>query len=171
MNGKLLATGILAIALATGIGVYYAQEYAYYDDASNTAEVRLTSLTTGQPERILFSDMRAIDALSSPIRFRACFSTTMSIAMLSETYEILDHAEPRIAPQQFDCFDAEQIGNDLANGAAVAFMGQRNYTYGIDRVVAIYTDGRGFVWHQINDCGEKLYDGSPADPNCPERQN
>ncbi|MEM6308196.1 MAG: DUF6446 family protein, partial [Pseudomonadota bacterium] len=76
----------------------------------------------------------------------------------------------RNAPNWFDCFDASQIGADLEQGTATAFTGVRNYEYGIDRVVAIYPDGRGFIWHQINDCGDKLYDGSPASADCPERE-
>jgi hypothetical protein len=41
-------------------------------------------------------------------------------------------------------------------------------SYGIDRIVAITEDGRGYVWHQINDCGEVVFDGEPAPENCPE---
>ncbi|NCW61998.1 MAG: glycine--tRNA ligase subunit beta, partial [Rhodobacteraceae bacterium] len=78
--------------------------------------------------------------------------------MLTESFELHPKAEPRVAPGWFECFEAEQIGNDLANGNAVAFWGQRNIEYGIDRVVAIYADGRGYVWHEVNDCGDKLYD-------------
>ena len=48
-------------------------------------------------------------------------------------------------------------------------MGKEKFECGIDRVVAIYDDGQGFVWHQINKCGDKLYDGSQASDNCPER--
>ena len=38
--------------------------------------------------------------------------------------------------------------------------GPKNFEYGIDRYVVIYPDGRGYAWHELNDCGEKLYDGS-----------
>jgi hypothetical protein len=89
--------------------------------------------------------------------------------LLSESYELFDDAVPLLAPKWFDCFNAATIGQDLETGAAVAFMGARNFEYGIDRVVAIYPDGRGYMWHQINDCGDKNYDGSPVDPTCPER--
>jgi len=33
----------------------------------------------------------------------------------------------------------------------------------------IYPDGQGYAWHELNDCGEKLYDGSAKDQSCPKR--
>ncbi len=48
-------------------------------------------------------------------------------------------------------------------------MSQKNIMYGVDRVVAILENGKGYVWHEINDCGEKLYDGSPVSNECPEK--
>ena len=51
------------------------------------------------PEPILTDNFRAIDADSSPIRYRACFDTTLSLAMLSETYVVSDEIEPRNAPR------------------------------------------------------------------------
>lgn len=167
MNGKIVGIGMLVITAAFAIGVYYTQVYHYYG-AVDMEEVRLT-VNGGDPEPIIANDIQAIDAGSSPIRFRACFTTPMSDAMLTETYEVFDRAEPRNAPGWFDCFDAAQIGADLSAGNATAFTGTRNLEYGIDRVVAIYPDGRGYIWHQINDCGDKLYDGSPASDDCPER--
>jgi len=170
MTGKILTLAIVICALVAGVAMYYLQVYAYYYDVEETGQdVALTSVVTGQPEVISSRDFVAINADSSPIRFRACFQTDDSMGLLSESYELFDDAVPLLAPKWFDCFDAEAIGQDLETGAAVAFMGARNFEYGIDRVVAIYPDGRGYMWHQINDCGEKNYDGSPVDPTCPER--
>jgi hypothetical protein len=39
--------------------------------------------------------------------------------------------------------------------------------YGIDRVLAIYPDGRAFAWHQINACGKFVFDGDPPPEGCP----
>jgi len=130
--------------------------------------VVLTSLVTGAPEPVLYENFTAIDASSSPIRYRACFTTAMSHAMLSETYEIYERAEPLTAPSWFDCYDAQAIGQALEEGSALAFLGQRDVIYGVDRVVAITEDGRGYVWHQINRCGEVVFDGQPAPVDCPE---
>jgi hypothetical protein len=170
MNGRFIVSAIVICAALAGAAMFYLQIYGFYDDVSERDNrVVLTSVVTGAPEEIPVSSLSAIDADSSPIRYRACFQTDQSIGMLTESFELHPKAEPRVAPGWFECFEAEQIGNDLANGNAVAFWGQRNIEYGIDRVVAIYADGRGYVWHEVNDCGDKLYDGSPKDPNCPER--
>ena len=89
--------------------------------------------------------------------------------MLTETYELLEEATPRNAPGWFDCFDAETLGDDLQSGKALPFMGQKNIAYGVDRIVAITEDGRGYVWHELNDCGKKAYDGTVVGEACPPR--
>ena len=165
--GKFFVVLIVLSSIVAGFGVYYTQVYAFYDDVpAGQAQVLLTPFEA-EPEAILAENIEAIDASSSPIRYRACFDTVMSHALLSETYVPYENAEPLTGPAWFDCFDAETVGADLESGAALAFLGQRNVTYGVDRVVAITEDGRGFVWHQLNECGEIQYDGSPADPSCP----
>lgn len=172
VNGKIVGVGLLGVAAAAGLGVYYAQIFAFYEDVPvDTASVEVTSVVSGQPEAISFTDFQAIDAESSPIRYRACFKTDLSLALMTETYALLDGAEPLNAPPWFECFNSEEIGHDISAGDALAFMGQRNFEYGIDRIVAVYPDGRGFVWHQVNECGDKLYDGTPAGSDCPEREN
>lgn len=160
-------------ALIAGAAIYYLQVYAFYDQvpATGTADVQLTGLASGRAEPILYDAFEAIDSESSPIRYRACFETTMSHALLTETYELYDGAEPRVAPGWFGCFDADTIGAEIANGTALVFTGQRNIEYGIDRVVAITEDGRGYVWHEINECGDKAYDGSPLGDDCPARND
>ena len=71
--------------------------------------------------------------------------------MLTETFVPYEEATPLTAPGWFDCFDAVQIGADIEQGNALAFLGERNIKDGVDRVVAIYPDGRGFAWHQLNE--------------------
>lgn len=169
MMGKFLAVLILVCALIGGGVMYYLQVYGYYDEiaASGPDDVQAVTLANGQPAPLPHRDFRAIDSDSSPIRYRACFTTTQSLAMMTETYRIHDRAVPLVAPGWFDCFDAAEIGAALSEGTAVAFMGTENIRYGIDRVVAILPDGRGFAWHQINRCGEKVFDGQAAPEGCP----
>jgi len=168
--GKILAGAILISALVAGAAMYYLQVYHFYEEvaADGTNDVVLTSLITGAPEPVLYDNFTAIDANSSPIRYRACFTTAMSHAMLTETYELYERAEPLTAPDWFDCYDAQAIGLALEEGRALAFLGQRDVIYGVDRVVAITEDGRGYAWHQINRCGEVVFDGQPAPDDCPE---
>ena len=153
--GKFLTILIVGSALIAGVAMYYLQVYAYYDEVepNGRTDVQMTSLITGAPEAVLYDDFQAIDSTSSPIRYRACFTTSMSHPMLTETYMIYDKAEPLVAPGWFDCFDAEALGAALETGRALAFLGTENVQYGIDQIVAIHEDGRGFVWHQINRCG------------------
>lgn len=171
--GKFLAGLILVTALVAGAALYYLQVYAFYDEVSGngTDDVQMTSVVSGLPEPVLYDDFRAIDSDSSPIRYRACFTTSMSHAMLTETYEMYDGAEPLVAPGWFDCFDADALGTALQDGSALAFLGQQDIEYGIDRIVAITEDGRGYVWHQINRCGEVVFDGQHAPDDCPTPPN
>lgn len=168
--GKVLSLGILLCALIAGAAMYYLQVYHFYEPvtADGTTDVQLTPLESGGPEPITYDDFEAIDATSSPIRYRACFTTTMDQATLTGTYQVYDAAEPLTAPGWFECFDAQSIGAALEDGSALAFLGQENVLYGIDRVVVITDDGRGYAWHQINSCGEKVFDGEPAPEGCPE---
>jgi len=168
MTGKILAALIVITALIAGAGMYYLQVYGFYDEVT-LEEVNLVSVVSDEPEPIPFTDFQAIDANSSPIRYRACFKTDMSLATLTETFVGLDKAEPRNAPGWFDCFDAAAIGAELEAGTALPFLSQKNVHFGVDRIVAITVDGRGYVWHELNDCGEKAYDGTVVGEKCPER--
>lgn len=170
MNGKLVGVFILVPALIVGAAVYYLQVYGFYEPVEQRAgepEVMLTARESGAPEEIAVEDFQAIDASSSPIRYRACFTTTASPAELSARFLPYEGAEPLVAPGWFDCFDAKEVGRALEEGRATAFTGEDNIEYGIDRVVAVMDDGRGFVWHQINHCGEEVFDGNPPPPGCP----
>ena len=169
MNGKIVGVILLGIAVIAGAAMYYLQVYAFYEDVSGDAGVQLVSLATGEPEQILFDRFQAIDADSSPIRYRACFETASSLAMLTESYQGLNDVTPRVSPGWFDCFDAEVIAEELEAGTALAFLGQKNINYGVDRIVVITEDGRGYIWHELNACGSKAYDGSVIGEECPPR--
>lgn len=157
MNGKVIAAGLVLSGLIAGAMMYYLQVYAYYrpvEPGSAASEIRLTGLT-GAPEPMLTDAFEGIDADSSPLRFRGCFTTPMSLALLSETYQSYDTATPLIAPGWFSCFDAGRIGADIQAGDARAFLSESNIHPGVDRVVAVYADGRAYAWHQPNDTLEK----------------
>lgn len=141
----------MGIALVAGVAIYWLQLYAFYDEVSAEDGIRMTNLVTGQPEIVIYDSFEGIDADSSPLRYRSCFTTTMSLAMLTETFEPYEHATPLTAPGWFDCFDAVSIGAALEQGEALAFLGERDIKDGVDRVVAIFPDGRGFAWHQLNE--------------------
>lgn len=156
MNGKLVAGFIVIAALAAGAAVYYLQEYGYYapvEPGSAGAAISLTDLS-GMPELLPTENFQGIDAESSPLRFRGCFTTPMTLALLSETYEVYDKPTPLIAPSWFTCFDAGRIGADLETGAALAFLSEKDIHPGVDRVVAVYPDGRAYAWQQLNESAD-----------------
>ncbi len=151
-GGKLVGVGILVFALITGAVLYYLQVYAYYVEVKpDNTVIQLTSIVSGEPEEIIADGFEGIDSESSPIRFRGCFTTPMSQSLLTETYVSYDAAVPLIGPGWFSCYDAKVIGADLEAGVALPFLSQADITNGIDRVVAIYPDGRAYIWHQLND--------------------
>ena len=165
MNGKILAGIMGLIALATAIGVYYMQVYHYYEEVSSKGFALVTETGTLDTQA---TNIAAIDAISSPIRFRACFDTPLSPTADAVVYE---KAVPLTAPGWFDCFDATAIGDALEAGTATAYLSEKNVEYGTDRIVAITDDGRGYVWHQLNNCGETAYDGTQIGEDCPPRED
>lgn len=174
MSGKILALVIVGFGLVAGVAMYWLQVYAFYEDVELAAKggdvVLHVTHSDGSLEILAPVTFSGIDADSSPIRFRACFTLDAVPADLAPYPD----AVPLVAPGWFDCFDAERIGTDLEAGTATAYLGEENVTYGIDRIVALYPDGRGYAWHQINACGEVVFDGEPPPPGCPpvpERPN
>jgi hypothetical protein len=159
--GKLIGGGIIMLSLLAGVALYWTQVYAFYHEArfEPGAEIALTPIFGATPEVIVAENIKGIDAESSPLRFRACFHTPLSQAMLTETYQVYDTAEPLVAPSWFDCFDAQRIGSALQSGEAIAFLSVQDIVPGIDRVVAVFPNGDAFAWHQLND---KLKDNPNA---------
>jgi len=94
------------IGAIAGVAMYWLQVYAFYDEAAFVPgeEIRLTLIEGGEAEPIIAEGVTGIDSDSSPIRFRACFRTPMTQAMLTETYRIYPDAVPNVAPGWFDCF-------------------------------------------------------------------
>jgi hypothetical protein len=151
MNGKLVAGGIVLTGLIAGIAMYWLQVYAFYSPVSFKpgAEITLVPINSTLPEAIVVENITGIDATSSPLRFRACFTTPLTQATLTETYRLYDRPVPLTAPGWFDCFNADAIGEALERGEALAFLSQASIAKGVDRVVAVFPDGRAFAWHQL----------------------
>ncbi|KUP93958.1 DUF6446 family protein [Tritonibacter horizontis] len=171
MTGKILSIILIVSGLAAGLAMYYLQVYGYYDDvtARPGQDVMLLPIGGETPEPIAYGDFTAIDADSSPIRYRACFTTPRKPAELAQLYQLSEVRAPRNAPGWFDCFDAARLGAALRDGAAMAFLAEANIEFGVDRIVAVTEDGRGYIWHELNNCGEKAYDGTIVGDECPPR--
>lgn len=153
MNGKIVGVAIVAIAIAFGVAVYWSQIYAYYTPvpaSSEAAQIRLVSVVTGEPEPIEVTGFDGIDADSSPLRFRACFTVQNSLAMLTETYQLAEGAVPLNGPGWFSCYSAREIGEAIARDEALVFLSEPNVKPGFRRVVAVFDDGRAFAWHEAD---------------------
>ena len=146
MNGKALVIGLVGSAAIAGAAMWYLQVYAFYETLPDTTPLRVTTETGVQP--LSLSGFQGIDATSSPLRFRAC----VTLADLGELSSALpaDKPEPLTAPGWFDCFDAEAIGTAIRQGAATAYLSEREIARGVDRLIAVFPDGRAYAWHQLN---------------------
>lgn len=145
MNGKIVGIGLLAVGAVAGIGMWYLQEYHFYDPIP--AADRMIVQTASGPVTVAVTEFQGIDGDSSPLKWRAC-------AVLAEQPAdpvAFDGATPTGAPRWFDCFDHGRITADLASGAARAVLGEAEIRPDVDRVLAIYPDGRVYGWHQYND--------------------
>lgn len=153
MKGKLAVIVLILAPILVGGGIWYAQEYGYYtriEPESDAAIVQIQSRDGTVEFRP--PDFQGIDADSSPLRWRACFRMgNLPHDRQSVTPVPYENATPLIGPNWFDCFDAVQIGTDLAAGKAQAYLGKADIHPDVDRVLAIYPDGRAYGWHQYND--------------------
>ncbi len=148
-SGRLVVIAIISITILFGIGVWYASTRAYY------VRLETVEITLQRPDGTLLplemAGAEGIDADTSPLRFRACFrvepETVASLLAAAMPYA---EATPLLAPGWFDCFDADAIGEAIEAGEAQAALGVRNISRGVDRVVALFPDGRAFAWNQLN---------------------
>jgi len=154
---KIMKTGFMPLMLVVAVIYFYFQVMENPDPAGNVENptlspyhftLKLTSVVTGNPEDVVIDGLSALS--SGEANMHGCFKTTMSLPMMTETYKIYDDALPVAPVDGLACFDAKEISAALAADTAFAFLSQSNIATGIDRVVAVYDDGRAFVWNQPN---------------------
>lgn len=167
--GKFLAIVLVTCGIIAGGAMYYLQVYAYYITVvpNGSTDVVLKPLDGSVAQAIAYSGYKAIDSNSSPIRYRACFTAGKTADELKALYVTIKDAEPLVAPGWFDCFDAKEIGAAIESQSATSFLSIENVSYGIDRVVSVLDDGRGYAWNKINRCGKIAFAGKPLPPDCP----
>jgi hypothetical protein len=149
VNGKLVGGAIVIVAAIAGAAMYYLQVYAFYEPVAAAREISVTRVD-GTVEPLPVENFEGIDATSSPLRYRACFTVPVSLASLTESVEIAEDAVPLNGPGWFSCYDAAEVGAALEAGDAVAFVGERDVHPGVDRIIAVMRDGRGYAWNQLN---------------------
>jgi hypothetical protein len=164
--GKFLAILLVGSAVIGGVAMYYLQVYGFYRTLDPAQVTMAVTRADGVEETLPLRDAQAIDSDSSPIRYRACATVAGD---LPDAAGLVPYpgAVPLTAPGWFSCFDAAAIGAALETGAAQAYLSQAHTPWGVDRVIALFPDGRAFVWPQINRCGAELFDGKPLPEGCP----
>ena len=173
---RLAIVAIIGSGLLAGFGMLYLQNYAGWAelDAVEVGEVQLQTQPDGQLTALQVENVQGLDTVTDGVRlsgalsFRACFTTPESLDAMTQAYVVADTAEPLTSPRWFDCYDAREVGGALETGEAIAFKGAENISYGVDRMIAVFPDGRGFVWHQLNACGDALFAGDEPPADCPE---
>ncbi len=142
MNGKIVAGGLVGFLVIFGITLYYSQYYVFYQEVTG-----LTYITV-EGRDIAVSDYNGIDADSSGLKLRGCFGVDPADF---DGVTAATKPTPLTPPNWFECFDPVMLTADLASGAASAFLAAVNEKDGMDRVVAVYPDGRAFQWRQLNE--------------------
>lgn len=166
--GRILIVALLVLAAVAGGGLWWLQNYAYYNRLAAPVEaLTLVSDVTGLPEAVPYDNFRAIDSVAAPIGYRSCFDIGLPAGTLARGYQPYPGAEPLVAPRWFDCYDARALGEALESGEAQAYLGRRDVVWGFDRVIAVLPDGQSFGWNQINRCGEVVFNGEPLPEDCP----
>lgn len=160
--GRVIAVALLLAGVLAGGAMYWFQVHAFYDRLP--PRTALTVPGRDGPVTLTLRDHQGIDSDSSPLRLRECFTVADADPDLLIPH---DGPTPLNAPRWFRCFDAPTLSADLRAGRAAAFVLDGNFRFGFDRVLALYPDGRGFVWAQMNACGTAHFDGRPLPPGCP----
>lgn len=148
-SGRWIVLAILGITAVFAGAQWWFQTRAYYEPVA--LEALPVTLADGETITLQPVGAEAIDADTSPLRFRACLDVGPDIAArLAAGGVPAEDPTPLIAPDWFGCFDAEAIGAALEAGAAQAIVSQTEVRPGADRIMAVYPDGQVYVWHQWN---------------------
>lgn len=142
MNGRRLVLGFLAVVAVFAAGLIWFQYFAFYERVDGLARLPVEEV------EVPVARYRGIDAGSSPLKLRGCF--TLDPAVVAELPQAA-RPTPLTPPPWFRCFDPQALTADLASGAARAVMLARDRPEGFDTLAAVYPDGRGYVWRQLNE--------------------
>ena len=142
LAGRLAIAALLGASALIGTFLWYAVNYGHYESADLSDSIGLAGLE--------ISEFDAIKGSASPLKFKACFVVSADSDAISSRFGTYRNPVPLVAPKWFTCFDAKRIGMALESGEARAYLISENVSDGIDRVAAVFEDGRAYAWHQLN---------------------
>ena len=148
-GGRLVIIGLLGFSLRFGGVMYYNASFAFYEEIESVTEIEVRG------QSVAVTNYLGIDAPTSPLKIRGCF--TLDPQSLPEM-ETAAEATPLVPPPWFECFDAGQLTRDLEAGRATAHaiqdntpIAERDGDFAIITYIAVYPDGRAFLWRQRNE--------------------
>lgn len=141
MNGRRLVLGFAVFLAIFAAALVWFQFFAFYERQSGVDALRIA----GEAVPIVGYD--GIDATSSPLKLRGCFRMNpVAVAGLPAAAD----ATPLVGPFWFRCFNAGRLTDDLAAGLATAYRIAHDDPAGFDTMIALYPDGEGYLWRQLN---------------------
>ncbi|MEM1299954.1 MAG: DUF6446 family protein [Pseudomonadota bacterium] len=144
MSGRTLMILAGTLLAAFTVALWYFQFHAFYEDLPQEP---LLVQGTEYP----LESWQGTDASSSPLKRRICVTfAPETVVRIAADHPAVPGAEPLVAPDWFECFDAKQITRDIAAGKASAYQMGRSEFEGVDEFLAVYPDGRGFVWRALD---------------------
>ena len=143
MTGKLVAGGIVVVAVIFGTGMWYAQQRSFYDTVVGLESVQIDG------RAFPVTDYEGTDGITSPLKLRGCFRLADPDAAIAAGEPATD-AVPLTTPDWIECFDEEAIFADLQADRATGIMAGDDEGDGADLYMAIYPDGRAYQWRQPN---------------------
>ena len=142
MKGRTLVITFAVFLALFLVALAWFQFYAFYERQQGVGALTIAG------EVVPIADYDGIDSVSSPLKLRGCFR--IDPAMVAGAAPA-PGATPLNAPFWFRCFRAGEITRDLGAGAATAYMIAEDEPDGFDLMLAVYPDGRGYVWRQLNE--------------------
>jgi hypothetical protein len=141
VRGRTLILAFAGFLALFAAALVWFQVFAYYERARGVGVLTIDGVA------VPVADYDGIDAATSPLKLRGCFRIDPgAVAGLAPDRE----ATPLVAPFWFRCFDAGRLTADLAAGKAVAHRIAHDDPAGFDTLIAVYPDGEGYVWRQLN---------------------
>lgn len=142
MRGRTLVLGFLGFVAVFAAGLVWTQFFAYYQRQRGVAALTIAG------EAVPVADYEGLDSASSPLKLRGCLKIDPGwVARLAPPPA--PQATPLNPPFWFRCFDAGGLAADLASGAARAYAIGAGQPEGFDAMIAVYPDGRGYLWRQL----------------------
>lgn len=141
MNGRRLVIGFLAFLAVFAAALVYYQFFAFYERTN-----RYPPLVIGG-QTVALGDYEGISASSSPLKLRGCFQVDPAAVT---SLPVAEDPTALTPPPWFRCFDAEAIQKGIEAGEAAAFLVAADAPDGFDVMMAVYPDGRGYLWRQLS---------------------